>query len=131
MRADELERLLPPDVLDAAEAFVAQKVHEEIARILRGSDGRASGPSYSTSRRPPRSLRCDEQRIYDLVTSGRLPKLKDGSRVLVRRNAVEAYLAGGVSDGAGPAVRRGARAWRWVLPRWVYRLTAVRVSRPA
>ena len=39
-------------------------------------------------------LRCRRQRIYDLVSQGRLPHLKDGSRLLLRRGDVVAYLEG-------------------------------------
>ncbi len=37
-------------------------------------------------------LRCKRQRIYDLVSQRRLPCLKDGSRVLLRRADLLAYL---------------------------------------
>lgn len=37
-------------------------------------------------------LRCRRGRIYDLVSSRRLPRLKDGSRVLIRRADIDAYL---------------------------------------
>lgn len=39
-------------------------------------------------------LRCSRQRIYDLLSSGRLTRCKDGSRVLVLRTEVDDYLAG-------------------------------------
>ena len=37
-------------------------------------------------------LRCGRQRIYDLVSQDRLPHLKDGSRVLIRRADLLEYL---------------------------------------
>jgi len=37
-------------------------------------------------------LRCGKQRIYDLVSQRRLPHSKDGSRVLIRRTDLVAYL---------------------------------------
>jgi len=37
-------------------------------------------------------LRCKPQRIYDLVSDGRLERFKDGSRVLVRRADVVAHV---------------------------------------
>jgi excisionase family DNA binding protein len=40
-------------------------------------------------------LRCERQRIYDLCSSGRLRRYKDGARVLVSRAEIEAYLLGG------------------------------------
>jgi excisionase family DNA binding protein len=39
-------------------------------------------------------LRCKRERVYDLLSQGRLPYLKDGSRVLIRRADVLAYLEG-------------------------------------
>ena len=37
-------------------------------------------------------LRCKPQRVYDLMSQRRLPRLKDGSKVLIRRRDVLAYL---------------------------------------
>ena len=37
-------------------------------------------------------LRCKPQRIYDLRSSGRLPRHGDGSRVLIRRADLDAHL---------------------------------------
>ena len=39
-------------------------------------------------------LRCKPKRIYDLLSQGRLPRHKDGSRVLLHRAELDAYLAG-------------------------------------
>ena len=39
-------------------------------------------------------LRCKRQRVYDLLSQGRLPHLKDGARVLIRRADLLAYLEG-------------------------------------
>jgi len=39
-------------------------------------------------------LRCKPQRIYDLVSQHRLPCLRDGSRLLFRRDDVREYLEG-------------------------------------
>ena len=38
-------------------------------------------------------LRCRRQRVYDLVSQGRLPHLKDGARLLLRRSDLLAYLS--------------------------------------
>ena len=37
-------------------------------------------------------LRCDRQRIDDLLSSRRLDRVKDGARTLIRRTDVDAYL---------------------------------------
>jgi excisionase family DNA binding protein len=40
-------------------------------------------------------LRCSRQRIYDLCSAGRLPRHKDGERLLLRRDDLDAYLREG------------------------------------
>lgn len=37
-------------------------------------------------------LRASRQRVYDLLSSRRLPKHRDGARVLIRRADLDAYL---------------------------------------
>jgi excisionase family DNA binding protein len=37
-------------------------------------------------------LRCKPQRIYDLLSSRRLTRFKDGSRVLLSREEIDTYL---------------------------------------
>ncbi len=39
-------------------------------------------------------LRCARQRVDDLLSQGRLTRLKDGTRTLVSREEVERYLRG-------------------------------------
>ena len=56
---------------------------------------------YLTVEEAAERLRCSRQRVYDLLSSGRLTRLKDGARVLVRRDEVDAYLAGGRSRLSG------------------------------
>ncbi len=90
-----------------------QVTRSQLAEVMRdvmdwrGVDGTvvkvrnaAQGPrSRPDSLRPhfyghPEFLRCGKQRIYDLVSQRRLPHLKDGSRVLLRRTELLAYLGG-------------------------------------
>lgn len=47
-------------------------------------------------------LRASRQRIYDLLSDGRLTRHKDGSRVLLRRDEIEQYLRG---ESVGPVAR--------------------------
>lgn len=42
-------------------------------------------------------LRADRQRVYDLLSRGKLRRWKDGSRTLIRRDELLAYIAGGVA----------------------------------
>jgi excisionase family DNA binding protein len=37
-------------------------------------------------------MRCKKQRVYDLISARRLTRLKDGTRVLLRRGEIDAYL---------------------------------------
>jgi excisionase family DNA binding protein len=37
-------------------------------------------------------LRASRQRVYDLLSSRRLPRHRDGARVLIRRADLDAYL---------------------------------------
>jgi excisionase family DNA binding protein len=39
-------------------------------------------------------LCCSRQRIYDLASSGRLPRVKEGRRLLFRRSDLEKLLSG-------------------------------------
>ena len=68
-----------------------------VAAILRGEVERAPEPrsEYLSVDEACQLLRCRPQRIYDLRSSGRLTRYGDGSRALVSRAELEAYLAGG------------------------------------
>ena len=46
-------------------------------------------------------LRAEKQRVYDLLSEGRLKRHKDGARVLIDRQELERYLDG---DRRGPAL---------------------------
>jgi len=82
---------LAPDVLDAIEELVADQVDER----LRAATIKRRLPDYLTPAEAAKVLRCDRQRVYDLVSSGRLAKRKDGTRTLIPRADLEAYLANG------------------------------------
>jgi len=38
-------------------------------------------------------LQASRQRVYDLISSRRLPRYKDGARVLIRRSDLNSYLS--------------------------------------
>lgn len=50
---------------------------------------------FLTYREAAELLRCNRQRVYDLTSSRRLPKVMDGTRPLIRRADVLAYLEDG------------------------------------
>lgn len=51
-------------------------------------------PEYFTVKEAAAYLRCSRQRIYDLVSSSRLPRCKDRTRLLLRRADLDAYVRG-------------------------------------
>jgi excisionase family DNA binding protein len=53
--------------------------------------GTAASP-YLTVAEAAALLRCTRQRVYDVLSSGRLTRYRDGARVLLSRDEVEAHL---------------------------------------
>ena len=92
---DRLATLLAPDVLDALEALVAEKVAERLRVVGAERMAERHRSGFLSVQEAADLLRCDRQRVYDLLSSGRLTRLKDGSRVLIRRAEIEAWLANG------------------------------------
>jgi excisionase family DNA binding protein len=78
---------LPPEAYDQLVADVA-------ARVLAELHAQQPAPALMSVAEAAAYLRCDRQRVYDLVSARRLPKLKDGARVLLRRADLDAHLAG-------------------------------------
>ena len=91
---EKLAALLAPDALDALEGLVAEKVEERIRTGAAAAIRKRQRPELLSVAEAADLLRAKPQRVYDLVSSGRLTKLKDGSRVLIRRTEVETYLNG-------------------------------------
>jgi excisionase family DNA binding protein len=83
---------LPDALVESVAERAAALVLEQLAAPASPYMGVAEAADY---------LRCKPQRIYDLVSSRRLTKLKDGSRVLVLRAELDAYL--GVAPALPPA----------------------------
>lgn len=74
--------------LDLGDGFVLQ-VANEVAALLVVTD---RGEALMTVTDAAEYLRCKPKRIYDLCSQGRLPFEKDGSRTLIRRRSIDAYL---------------------------------------
>lgn len=56
-------------------------------------------------------LRCKPKRVYDLLSQQRLPRHKDGSRVLLHRAELDAYLAGTLlTPGSNVALQSGSQS---------------------
>lgn len=79
--------------LDAPPTFItaiASAVADELER--RGSNVPAS--PYLDVTEAAAYLRCEPQRLYDLNSAGTLRALKDGKRLLYKRDQLDAYLTG-------------------------------------
>lgn len=81
--------------LGAVEVTLTPVTLAELARLLTPylpvEEPPESSP-YLTVAEAAVYLRSSRQRVYDLVSSRRLPRHKDGSRVLIRRSDLVAYL---------------------------------------
>lgn len=75
-----------------------ERVARRVAEIVRADlDVEAATVAASPFLSVPEAaeyLRCRPQRIYDLLSQGRLSRFKDGSRALVSRAELDAHLAG-------------------------------------
>lgn len=98
-----LEVELPDDFLEAIAARAADLVSERL-------ESEPASP-YLSIPEAAEYLRSSRQRVYDLLSSGRLTRFKDGARVLVSRVELDRYLAGegrnGVAPSLPPAQQRG------------------------
>jgi excisionase family DNA binding protein len=90
----QLEAVLSPAMLEAFEELVRETVDERLRTIAAGRIAGRQRSEFLTVPEAADVLRADRQRVYDLLSSGRLTRHKDGSRVLVRRAELEAYLSG-------------------------------------
>ena len=78
-------------LLDALRPIVAELVAEEIDRLHPAEPG----SPYLTVEQAAAYIGAGRQRVYDLVSDGRLRRYRDGSRVLVRRDELDSYLVVG------------------------------------
>jgi excisionase family DNA binding protein len=100
--------MLDPQASAATGAGLALSVGPDFARIVaaavadelerRGIGTTTSSPSpspYLTVKEAAEYLRCRPQAIYDRIHEGALRPCRDGRRVLLRREDLDRYLAGG------------------------------------
>lgn len=83
---------LPASVVTAIAEAVLPAVLE---RLSERETAATATMEYLTPVEAAELLRCSRQRIYDLLSAGRLRRYKDGSRVLLRRSEIESYVVGG------------------------------------
>ena len=82
---------------------IARRAAEIVKRDL-SLGVRPGGSPYLTIPEAAAHLRCRRQRVDDLLSQGRLTRVKDGGRTLIARAELEAYLRG------EPTGRRAAGA---------------------
>ncbi len=81
-------------------------IARRVAELLAGESQRpAAGSPFVTVAEAAELLRCSRQRVDNLLSAGRLRRVKDGRRTLIERAELERYLAGA-----------GARRVAHVLP---------------
>jgi excisionase family DNA binding protein len=81
-----LELTIPPELVEE----IAEKAAELVTA--------ASAPSpYLNVDQAAEYLACKPKRIYNLCSQGRIPFRKDGSRTLLRREDLDAYLEEGLA----------------------------------
>src|SRR5579859_2416441 len=77
---------LPAEVIEAIAKRAA-------AIVLQQLDQPTAESPFMTVVEAAAYTRCKPQRIYDLLSSRRLTRHKDGARTLIQRTELEAYLA--------------------------------------
>lgn len=80
----ELRAVVGTDALEVLAQRAAELVLEQL-------DASLVSP-YLTVKEAAQRMRCSRQRVDDLLSQGRLRRLKDGTRTLVLRAEVDTYL---------------------------------------
>ena len=83
LQLSNVQVTLPAETISALAAL--------LARHLPASEPRDPSP-FLTVAEAAVYLRASRQRVYDLLSSRRLPKYRDGARVLIRRADLDDHL---------------------------------------
>jgi excisionase family DNA binding protein len=86
------EIALAPEDLEVLAEMVTERVLEKLGVGDLPMLDTGSGGGYLNTDQAARYLACSRQRIYDLVSSGRLPVAKDGGRSVYRREDLDALI---------------------------------------
>jgi excisionase family DNA binding protein len=90
---------VPPELTLEVPAGWLDAVAQRAAEIVLAHDERrcvrAAASPYLNVAEAAEYLRAKPQRVYDLLSSRRLTRFKDGSRTLVSRAELDAYLENG------------------------------------
>jgi excisionase family DNA binding protein len=89
--SDPLALNVPPELVEAIAARAAEIVLER--SVLQIGTGNGASP-YLTISEAAEFLRAKRHRIDDLLSRGTLTRIKDGTRTLIARTELEAYLRG-------------------------------------
>ena len=76
--------------LDITDELV-ERIAERAAELIAASEAPEPTP-YLSVEEAAEYLRCKPKRVYDLCSQRRIPFVKDGSRTLLRRTDLAAYL---------------------------------------
>jgi excisionase family DNA binding protein len=91
--ADRMSQARLDFLLDAFIDRIAERIVDRLGeRWSPGSTVRFSSEILSVSE-AAEVLRCKPQRVYDLRSSGRLPRTTEGGRAVVRRSDLEQLVA--------------------------------------
>jgi excisionase family DNA binding protein len=105
-RSETLGVLLPPELVETISQRVAEILDERSMRRERVQPL----SDYLSVPEAAERLRAKPQRVYDLLSAGRLTRFKDGTRVLVSREELDDYLAGASVRRVAHALPRSSRA---------------------
>jgi excisionase family DNA binding protein len=86
---------IPPGALEE----IAENV---LALLLPRLRNHATRSPYVSVAEAADYLRTSRQRIYDLLSSGRLTRFRDGSRILLSLEEIDLYLAGAPRSSIAP-----------------------------
>ena len=81
--------VLPAELIEKIAGVAAKLVIEQ----LEAEHGLYDKNYLLTVAEAANAFRCKPQRIYNLVSSQRLPKFKDGTRTLLRRADLDLHIA--------------------------------------
>lgn len=79
-------------LLDEVVARVAERVVELLSSVREVTAQLGGSTDLLSVREAALALRCKPQRIYDLRSSGRLPKTTEGRRAVVRRSDIDGLI---------------------------------------
>ena len=102
LAAVHAEFVLPPEAVEA----IAERTAEIVLAVVeaRNRAGAELASPYLTVPEAAALLRAKPQRVYDLLSARRLSRYKDGARVLVAREELDAYLVAKGSSRIAPAL---------------------------